>query len=213
MSEEFIDLSNVGPQIGSMRAEVEAIAEKRSELLAKLGESLYPVTRDDERLREGREDLLDGIAELDERSRVITAGIDAKLKAVAEERAAREATVAEAKAVAERAAAEAREAERRAVEAEAAAKEAAAAQAQAEAATADDSETTGVIAALLVCPVCGGRVEADDVFCMSCGARLAESGSAGDVAAPESPAGCCPSCGSPVNPGDLFCMNCGQRLG
>lgn len=75
------------------------IARQRKELAAQLGAALYEATKDDAALRAGREQLYDGIANLDKQS----AEIDAQLRQIAEQAAA-EAQAAQAKAQARAAA-------------------------------------------------------------------------------------------------------------
>ena len=80
-------------QLALQIAELES---KRKAFATELGESLYEVVRDDEKLREGREELLDGIAALDEQKAAcekeiadIEAEIAAEAAAAAEAEAAR----------------------------------------------------------------------------------------------------------------------------
>ena len=47
------------------------------------------------------------------------------------------------------------------------------------------------------CPRCGHAYDADDGFCVRCGAALAHT---------------CPGCGRPYGADDLFCSRCGQKL-
>ncbi len=70
-------------------------------------------------------------------------------------------------------------------------------------------------AALLECPNCHKPVRPTDKFCMSCGFRLPEPGSATQPASVEPPKPAepvCPNCGKPVRPTDRFCMLCGTKL-
>ena len=62
----------------------------------------------------------------------------------------------------------------------------------------------------LKCPACGAPLEAGDVFCEQCGARLA---AAGDSDAPEAPRQGCRACGAPSESidADGYCTVCGVR--
>lgn len=70
----------------------------------------------------------------------------------------------------------------------------------------------------LVCPFCGTRVGAADLFCSGCGKPMAEIqaalAQAPQPVAPVATGGpTCPQCGAAVAEGDAFCMNCGAKLG
>jgi predicted amidophosphoribosyltransferase len=58
-----------------------------------------------------------------------------------------------------------------------------------------------------LCPSCGHAFDAQDRFCVRCGAALPGREREAAVA----PAAC-PSCGAPLRPGDQFCAKCGHRL-
>jgi hypothetical protein len=49
------------------------------------------------------------------------------------------------------------------------------------------------------CPACGPRLEADAVFCSSCGRRLQTGGA-------------CAGCGADLGPGSRFCAQCGTGV-
>ena len=77
-------------------------------------------------------------------------------------------------------------------------------------------------ASYYVCPFCGVRVGATDLFCSGCGKSMAEiqaalaaqQQAAAPAAAPAPAAGgqTCPTCGAPVTADDAFCMSCGTKL-
>ncbi|MEM7342705.1 MAG: zinc ribbon domain-containing protein [Chloroflexota bacterium] len=56
------------------------------------------------------------------------------------------------------------------------------------------------------CPSCQTAVSSDDLFCRTCGQRLAEETPA------EEPGGFCPQCGQEFIAGDAFCTKCGFHL-
>ena len=74
--------------------QIAEFASKRKDLAAELGESLFEIVRDDEKLREGREEILDGIAALDEQK----ATCEKEIADIEEEIAAEAAAAAEAEA-------------------------------------------------------------------------------------------------------------------
>ena len=57
----------------------------------------------------------------------------------------------------------------------------------------------------LMCPQCGRGYQAEDRFCVRCGADLTQEEAKTDVRV-------CPSCGDGLRPGDVFCSRCGHRL-
>ena len=57
----------------------------------------------------------------------------------------------------------------------------------------------------LMCPQCGRAYQAEDRFCVRCGADLPQERAAVDGRV-------CPSCGAGLRPGDVFCSRCGHRL-
>ena len=66
------------------------------------------------------------------------------------------------------------------------------------------------------CFKCGGQLEANDVFCMNCGTKVASQNmSEATMPMQHTLAGfgsqLCSSCNKPIEPGDLFCMNCGTK--
>jgi predicted amidophosphoribosyltransferase len=58
----------------------------------------------------------------------------------------------------------------------------------------------------LVCPSCGRIAQADDLFCVRCGASLPE-------AQPEPDGLVCSFCGAGLHAGDQFCAKCGHPVG
>ncbi len=57
----------------------------------------------------------------------------------------------------------------------------------------------------LMCPQCGRPYQAEDRFCVRCGADLPQEEAKTDGRV-------CPSCGAGLRPGDVFCSRCGHRL-
>jgi predicted amidophosphoribosyltransferase len=58
-----------------------------------------------------------------------------------------------------------------------------------------------------LCPSCGRAYDAQDRFCVRCGAVLPGRESEAAAVLPT-----CPSCGAPLRPGDQFCGKCGHHL-
>ncbi len=54
------------------------------------------------------------------------------------------------------------------------------------------------------CPKCGSPITPGKKFCGKCGAAVSSPAAA--------PASVCPKCGSPVTPGKKFCGKCGERI-
>ncbi|HWC77461.1 MAG TPA: zinc ribbon domain-containing protein, partial [Blastocatellia bacterium] len=61
----------------------------------------------------------------------------------------------------------------------------------------------------LACPSCGSQSDAQDLFCIECGAFLNESDTL-EVEVQGIPA--CVDCGAAVEPGEIFCPSCGCAL-
>ena len=76
----------------------------------------------------------------------------------------------------------------------------------------------------LTCPVCGAKVQQDDLICFTCGANLPRADLQEDQATPPTimqeqlrrergGARACPNCSTPVaDPADLVCAHCRQPL-
>ena len=63
-----------------------------------------------------------------------------------------------------------------------------------------------------VCKGCGAQMEADQEFCIMCGAKYGETCREEAEEKEEEPQErICPKCGSIVKPGHLFCMECGTK--
>jgi hypothetical protein len=62
---------------------------------------------------------------------------------------------------------------------------------------------------LVACSSCGSESDAQDLFCIECGAFLNQSDAA-EVEVQGSPA--CTDCGAIVEPGEIFCPSCGCAL-
>ena len=60
-----------------------------------------------------------------------------------------------------------------------------------------------------ICPKCGASVQEGDVFCRSCGTKVA-----GDKTSQQNggEASCCPKCGAPTETDAAFCTHCGFEL-
>lgn len=180
--------ANRSIQTSRLNGQMTDALKRRQQLAAQLGASLYEVTKDDPKMREGREGLYDRIAAVDAERAQIQAQLD-EIERQAQQAAFAAVTftcpfcgtrvsqadafcmgcgkpMAEIKAEIERR----QQAAVQAQQAAAQAQQAAAAQAAAAQVPGDPSAT-----------------------------------------APSGPV--CPSCGAPVKEGDAFCMNCGQKLG
>jgi DNA-directed RNA polymerase subunit RPC12/RpoP len=76
----------------------------------------------------------------------------------------------------------------------------------------------------LTCPVCGAKIQQDDLICFTCGANLPRADLPEDQATPPTimqeqlrrergGARACPNCGTPAaDPADLVCAQCRQPL-
>ena len=64
-----------------------------------------------------------------------------------------------------------------------------------------------------VCPKCGAKVGATDLFCSGCGTSIEEirAGAAAQAAASAS-GRTCSLCGAPLADDDMFCMTCGAKV-
>lgn len=165
-----IDGASRGVETMKLNGQMGDALGRREKLAAELGASLYKVTKDDAALREGREELYDGIAAIDAEC----AEIQAKLDEI--EREAAEAARAAAGIDCPFCHTHMEAADRFCsgcgkprVEVEAAIAEAAQASAR------DDGSADGAESPVApVCPACGFAVNEGDLFCMSCGSKLGE---------------------------------------
>ncbi len=165
-----IDGASRGVETMKLNSQMGDALARREKLAAKLGSSLYDVTKDDAAFRDGRGELYDGIAAIDAEC----AEIQAKLDEI--EREAAEAARAAAGIDCPFCHTHMESADRFCsgcgkprAEVEAAIAEAAQAPAQDDGA-ADGPESSETP----VCPACGFPVNEGDLFCMSCGTKLGE---------------------------------------
>lgn len=56
-----------------------------------------------------------------------------------------------------------------------------------------------------LCPACGAEVNADSMFCPSCGNRM-------HTEQPKAQEPTCPNCGAVLTPGSKFCTSCGVAV-
>ena len=67
-------------------------------------------------------------------------------------------------------------------------------------------------AQVFICPKCGGRVGATDMFCMTCGLPIDQVRAAASAPVMQPGQAACPKCGAPMNAGGTFCMSCGTNV-
>lgn len=147
------------------------IAKQRRELVAQLGASLYEEVRDRPEFREGREELLDGIAAIDSQREQIEAEI-AELEAEAEaaQIAARIYTCPRCG--------------MRVSETHSFCSGCGLSIAEVRAAACADA-AAGVAGTGVTCAACGAPMAQDDLFCMTCGAKRGVE--EGESSSPEAP--------------------------
>lgn len=141
-----------------LKARINEINKKRTDMAAQLGASLYEVTKDDTRLREGREPLYEGIAALDAERAECQARIEALDQQAQEQVAAAQTfscvvcgnTMRATDLFCSGCGSPAEKAR------------------PTHAFSAPAAAVPGV-----VCRSCGAAMEEDDLFCMTCGARAA----------------------------------------
>ena len=158
---------------------------RRKDLLTQLGDTLYDATKDLPEFRAGREQIYDGIAEVDaemagyeQQSRELEAaapGVGFGAGYVPAEPVDSYGSVGSA---------------------------------YEGSYAAEAVEATGT-----VCPHCGAPVEEGDLFCINCGKKIEVAPVAAEpIAAPIEAAAnekTCPRCGEPMDEDDVFCSNCG----
>ena len=169
-------------EISSINGQIKDAEKRRLSFAAQLGASLYEATKDDEKLREGREDMYDQIA-----------GIDSEIDGYRDRIAQIEREEEEAKAAAEASAAAQAAAEAAAQSAPAVAPSsegvecpfchnvmagtdkfcAGCGKPMAEVREYYAAQSTAEPAAAPACPSCGAAVSEGDKFCMNCGTKLA----------------------------------------
>ena len=193
-----------------INGQINDVNKKRQSLAAQLGASLYEITKDDPKFREGRESLYDEMAACDI------------------QRAALQAQIAELEAEAAAAQAAAAAAQSTTCPNCGARLKAGDLFCSGCGSPAPKPEPAPAAAGGVVCPQCGTVAEPDGVFCMNCGTKLPEpepestpESAPEPEATPEpEPASVeekpadpvCPQCGAIVQAGNAFCMSCGAKL-
>lgn len=181
-----------------LRSRLSEIANLRQNLEAQLGASLYEVTRANDELRRGRENLYDGIAAYEAECAQIN-----QLIAALDAQTALETAEVEVCAVC---GARIRETDRFCSGCGTPAEKARVSQAV-------DMPTDPS----LECAACGARLKSDYAFCMECGAPVRRASGENE----EMSATCseeafseprCPACGVEVANSQAFCMECGAPL-
>lgn len=183
-----------------LRSRLGEIANLRQNLEAQLGASLYEVTRANDELRRGRENLYDGIAAYEAECAQINqliAALDAQAALETAEVAMIACAVCGARI---------RETDRFCSGCGTPAEKARASQAV-------DMPTD----TLLECSACGTRLKPDYAFCMECGAPVRKSsgeneGMSATCSEEVSSEPRCPTCGVEVANSQAFCMECGAPL-
>ena len=68
-----------------------------------------------------------------------------------------------------------------------------------------ESDFVEYLEGVTLCPACGAEVNADSMFCPSCGNRM-------HTEQPKAQEPTCPNCGAVLTPGSKFCTSCGVAV-
>ena len=144
-----------------LQTQVNDVNKRRQNLATQLGASLYEATKDDEKLRSGRESLYDGMAACDkERADLLAQIAHIDEETAAEQSAARSFICGVCGT--------------RVSEADMFCSGCGTPSAQAKAAAQATQTSPAGAAGGPTCPSCGAAITANDMFCMSCGAKLTQ---------------------------------------